>query len=453
MTRTAAALALLSAIAVAHPWPCYHGDPQHAGRSPNLVGDSLHVDWTYPTPAEVSGSPVVRSDGCVLFGCRDVKLYCLTAAGARSWVADLTPYGSNIYFSSPALDDAGNAYITTNRKLVKVSAAGTVLWAWPSWNLSISHSPTIGLDGRVYFACYSDTLYALNPDSTLAWTFGLGGDVNSSPAVGPDGRIYVVTTPTTAPWLLWCISPDGLAVWSRALDAHSDFASPAVGPDTTVYVGAGRFLYAFSPDSTLKWRDSLGATIQSCPAVANESTVCVTAGAYLYNVDSRLGTTRWRRSIGGTNFCSPAVDAAGRVFVGSASGGTSAFYCIAPDSTVLAAINVPDDVWSSPAIGAPGRVYVGCMSGALYAFAGSALAVAEGKCDARRAAPLAWPSPTSGLVHLRGATSATVYDAAGIRRRVAHSPGTLDLGPLGPGVYLVEAATATGTTRTKVVVR
>jgi outer membrane protein assembly factor BamB len=455
MKHTLMVLMVLAAAAFAHPWACFHGDPQHSGRAANAVGAPLTQFASQALGGDVSGSPVVRDDGNVLVGARDVKLYCFNALlSANVWTADLAAYGTSIYFSAPALDAEGNAYITTNRKLVKVSAGGAVLWAWPSHNsLSISHSPTIGADGKVYFACYSDSLYALNPDSTLAWARDLGGDVNSSPAVGRDGRVYIATGRATTNYLR-AFNPDGSEAWTLELADDGDFASPAVGPDSTVYLGAGRYLYAVSPAGTVKWRDSLSAVINSCPAVANESTLYVTAGTRLYNVSTDSGV-RWRKSLGGTNYCSPAVDANGYVYVGSANGTGSMFYCLAEDSTVLSSEPVGDDVWSSPAIGATGNVYVGVMNGSLLLFRGPGAVVAE----AGTAKPVRrfGPNPTTGLVRFSGAAGSDlrcrVFDAAGREVAARRTANGLDLRGLEPGVYLVEFGSAAGRVTEKLILR
>jgi len=439
--------ALLSGLAVAlasgHPWACFHGDPQHTGRSANVVGAPLTRTGARGLGGQISSSPVVRQDGSVLVGARDVKLYCLgPELDTLFWVADLTPYGSNIYYSSPALDDAGDAYITTSRRLVKVSDNGAVLWSWPAHNsLSISHSPVIGRDGKIYFACYSDSLYALTPDGTLAWARNLGASVNSAPAVGLDGRIYVGTTRDTLSMKLLCFNPDSSLHWSFNLADEAELASPAVGPDSTIYIGAGRYFYAVRPNGTLKWRDSLAAAIRSCPAVANESTLYVLAGARLYCIGTD-SVVRWRRIIGGSNYCSPAVDAAGNVYVGTADSGSSTFYCIAPDSAVQDSHVVGSNIWSSAAVGESGRVYIGCMNDTLYVFQGPGPGVFEEGRGLALAGVRLLPSPTCGVVRMvpSGRYSVKVFDAFGALVAKPNSGDLLDLRHLRRGVYMVQVA-------------
>jgi len=440
---------VLSGLAVAlgsgHPWACFHGDPQHTGLSANVVGAPLSRISAYHMGGQISGSPVVRSDGNVLVGARDVKLYCLDADLTTTvWVADLTPYGSNIYFSTPALDDSGNAYITTDRRLVKVDSAGTVLWSWPSnSSLSISHSPVIGRDGKIYFACYSDSLYALNPGGTLAWGQPLANSVNSAPVVDLDGNILVATTRGSAPWHLRSFDPDGGVRWYDTLAGDADFASPAVGPDGTIYVGANRYLYAVLPNGTLKWRDSLAARIQCCPAIANESTLYVVAETRLYCIDTDSGL-RWRKSIGGSNYCSPGVDAEGNVYVGTSNGTSSTLYCIGPDSTVRDSHVVGDDIWSSPAIGTGGRVYFGCMNDSLYLFQGQGPAVAQPSLVPELIGIRLLPNPTHGVVSIvpSGRYSARVFDACGALVTSVCGSDRINLRGLRRGVYMVTIAGA-----------
>ncbi len=452
------ALVLLSGLglvfALGHPWSCFQGDPRHTGRSENAVGAPLQRAAAYACDSAVSGSPVVRDDGCVLVGARDVKLYCLEPdLKSAVWVADLTPYGSTIYYSTPALDDSGNAYMTTDRRLVKVSRGGAVLWSWPPNNsLTIRHSPVISPNDTVYFACYSDSLYAVTPQGTLAWSQPLANSVNSAPAVGLNQDILVATTRGGAPWYLRSYYPNGGNHWYYELAGDADFATPAVGPDGTIYVGANRNLYAIRADGILRWRDSLTARVQSCPAIANESTLYVVAGTRLYciNTDS---TVRWRRSIGGSNnYSSPVVDAQGNVYVANGDGANTTFYCIAPDSTVRDSHVFSDDVWSSPAIGDSGRIYVSCMNDSVYLFQGPGADVAEEAQTCARAIVRLQPNPAHGVVRLvpSGRYSARLYDACGKLAAAVSGADRLDLRGLRCGVYMVQVA---GSSPQKLVLR
>lgn len=455
MRLTAVLLLAAATIATAHPWSAYHGDPQHTGRTDLAVGDSLGQAWSYLAGGDISGSPVVNDQGQVIFGARNVHLYCINANGTPAWEANLESLGTSIYFSSPALDDSGNVYITTNRKLVKVNPAGTVAWRYPEHNSwSISHSPVIGTDGKVYFACYNDSLVAMTPAGTVAWARYLGNDVNSAPAVGLDGNIYVATTRGTSDWRLWAFKPNGDTAWTFPLAAGADFASPAVGPDSTVYVGAGRYVYAVSAAGTLRWRDSLTAVVSSCPAVADDSTLYLTAGSFLYCLSADSGW-RWRKSLGGSNYSAPAVDGLGRIYVGSAAG---TFNVFAPDSTVLWSSAYADDIWSSPAIGPEGRVYFGCMDGNFYALAGDGLGIAESPARARPARFILAPNPARGRVRLSAGTAGqltgvTVRDVTGRRREVVFDAAELDVTGLEPGVYLVEAEAGRSRVSAKLVLR
>lgn len=350
-----------------HPWACYQHDSQRTGRSNFIVGDSLEIAWTYNVGAEVSGSAVIDNLGRIIFGARNGYLYCLNSNGELLW---RTPLGATIYFSTPALDDSGNIYITTSRKLIKLNSHGEILWSWPNHELlSISHSPVIGNDGKIYFACYSDSLYALDSAGNLVWARYLEGDVNSSPTIGYDGRIYVATTRATQN-KLWAFNPDGSVAWSYNLLGQADFATPAVGPDSVIYVSVGYsnyLLYAIKPDGSLKWQTTLGSSGYSCPAIANDSTVYINASGRLYCIDSRNGNIRWSLS-GFSSYSAPAIDALGNIFLGSDRN----FYVISPSGRILCSrtIATSGSLFSSPAIGLNNRVYFGHMNRTFYAFQG-----------------------------------------------------------------------------------
>jgi outer membrane protein assembly factor BamB len=65
---------------------------------------------------------------------------------------------------------------------VVVVRYGTLKWKYKtdSW---VKSSPAIGADGTVYVGSIDHHLYAINPDGTLKWRYGIGTGV-PSPAIG-----------------------------------------------------------------------------------------------------------------------------------------------------------------------------------------------------------------------------------------------------------------------------
>lgn len=163
-------------------------------------------------------------------------------------------------------------------------------------NSNTVSGPTIGPDGTI-FAAYGQTLYAVNPDGLLIWSYNTGGFINGSPVVNDtgtvifgsaDGKIYginrvegyewildglydarrpVITAPTLAidgsvligsvyDATLYCLDPtDGHIRWTCNLDSGDDHtaksfvASPVVAPDGTIYavLAGDTNLYAIDP--------------------------------------------------------------------------------------------------------------------------------------------------------------------------------------------------------------
>ena len=202
------------------------------------------------------------------------------------------------------------------------------------------------------------------------WTFPATDGIASSPAIGPDGTIYV-----GAGWFyggasdscLYAVNPDGSLKWCFKT-GHGVFSSPAVGPDGTIYVGSldGR-LYAIEDSVTYgksKWRILLGSWIYSSPAVGADSTIYVGGLTFYFYALTPDGRMKWSYRTDWCVFSSPAIGPDGTIYVGSKDEHLYAF----EDS-----IFYPNLKWryatgefydghlvdSSPAIGSDGTIYVG----------------------------------------------------------------------------------------------
>ena len=181
-------------------------------------------------------------------------------------------------------------------------------------------SPAIGLDGTLYVGSDDETLYAINPDGLLKWTFSTNGQILSSPAIGADGTgtiVYVGSEDDN----LYAINPDGSQKWAFPTNGQIH-SSPAIGTDGTIYVGSDDDnLYAINPDSTAKWAHPVqtGAPIESSPVIDANGIIYVgSTDGNLYAIDPATGSIipGWPLSAGSAIYSTPAIDANGNIYFG-----------------------------------------------------------------------------------------------------------------------------------------
>ena len=231
----------------------FHVDALHTGRSRFKAPlappkETMHV----ATGGVVYSSPAITDDGTLVFGSHDKSVYAVDAAGKIRW---RHPTG-DLVWGSPALGPGGVAYVGSDddRLYAFDLADGNVRWTFQAGPCRVAtgvgpegarcdvDGVTVAPDGTVYAA--ADGLYALSPDGKLKWKFAPAvTHCAATPAVGPDGTVYVGCRDDA----LYAVGPDGVARWSFRAGDDVD-SSPAVGADGTVYVGSDDHkLYALGP--------------------------------------------------------------------------------------------------------------------------------------------------------------------------------------------------------------
>jgi outer membrane protein assembly factor BamB len=291
---------ILAAGAERARWMSLGGDFRRSGLSGHTGPTWGCIQWKFEPGGAVVGSVTVGSDGRVHVPCEDGKLYTLDADGRLLSVLDV---------NTPLLSAA-----------------------------------SIGPEGDLYVGGRNGMVYAINPNGILCWNYATGDAIYSSPAVASNGDVYVGSSDGA----LYALAPDGRELWRFTtkgpgrLPAGTILASPAIGPDGTVYIG-GLYdpnLYALDPsDGRVKWvcafppvgEESPGWPFAS-PVVAGDGTIYQTLlyDSRLYAIEPNTGAIRW------------STDLLDLSAVGVEAGGLD------PDASG----------WSEPALGPDGTIYV-----------------------------------------------------------------------------------------------
>ena len=345
------------------PWPMFHHDLQHTGRSLYSGSADPHLKWNCDVGGKIQSAPTIGADGTIYVGSYDKNLYAINRNGTLKWTytTGVGINGEGIR-SSVAIGKDSTVYVgSADGKLYALNSHdGTLKWQYETGRAILS-SPAIGPDGTIYVGAYDNKLYAIKTDGSYKWSFLTGGFIYSSPAIGGDGTIYVGSYDKN----LYAINPGGSLKW-RYMTGDLIDSSPAIGADGTVYVGSfDHKLYAINAyDGSRKWSFTTGDTIYSSPAIGADGTIYM--GSFdgtLYAIHVIDGSPKWKCPIGSPIwYTSPAVGADGTIYVGSVNG---KFYAINPDNGSLKwSLLIGDSIrFSSPAIGADGTIYVGAEYG------------------------------------------------------------------------------------------
>jgi outer membrane protein assembly factor BamB len=184
-----------------------------------------------------------------------------------------------------------------------------------------------------------------------------------TPALGSDGSVYV-----PAGNFLYALSPDGSEKWSLGEERGiTSLGDVAIDDTDTIYVGSDA-LRAFDRDGFLKWKiPDLGGVRDSSMAIGEDKTIYFTR-RNKFCAASAEGIVKWEREVGILNGFAPVIDPDGAIYC-KGGPGLAAIHAFGSDGT-LKRIFSPKGAMFVPAGAAVddlGNLYFGAVGRNFYA--------------------------------------------------------------------------------------
>jgi len=393
--------------------PMYQMDAQHTGRSPYIGPRQPILMRSFnasrvevPDPvfgnSDIQSSPAIDADGTAYVGLHSGTLFALRdpiSAGnqlAARW--SFHPPGGSSWHATPAIGRDGTVYVGFSTDSASPDAQGRlyalqapsagigpqILWSVELGPGRQTSSPSLGPDGTIYAMGGQGRLSAVSPDGYVKWTQQTGPTLKSSPALAQDGTVYVpsmngklyavappkdaATRTGTLRWVFRFAEFPGheLPIVSHSPPAGADGigtgASPTIGPDGTIYIGANNSIfYAISPEGRLVWlfeaeREIAGIWSTAALSADNSTLYFGANKGGVYALNRGDGSLRWQFPLVGSVYSSPALDATDTVYTASTVG--HVFALDGKTGHLVFDYDAQAPIWTAPAIRADGSLVI-----------------------------------------------------------------------------------------------
>ncbi|MDD5327623.1 MAG: PQQ-binding-like beta-propeller repeat protein [Phycisphaerae bacterium] len=271
---------------VGSPAVGYYGIVYVAGQNGWLYAiEDGDVRWTQTTDAPVYSAPVVGCSGKIYVSSEDGLIYAFGADGSDLWAFETKGPGrlNGAVLTTPVIERNGAVYAGGfyDPNLYALDAnTGSVKWNCPfasacdpnsSRAARLFATPAVGPDGAIYQTLINDpNLYAIAPcTGNIIWSTylqpcpGYYCATDNQPCCWAMNRYLTLPVSERTIYDVNRFCPENwfgvyIFEWLKYVSS-SNWSSPAVGPDGTIYVSFDDpYLRAVNPDGTIKWITRLG---------------------------------------------------------------------------------------------------------------------------------------------------------------------------------------------------
>ncbi len=343
------------------PWPMAHHDPQNTGRSKLLGPTQGIISWEFDEAYKIYSSVVVGPDSTayIIKASPGNGLFAFKPDGTLKWRLDIPTMPK--VFTTPIITADGTIFCYNGAETVyAVDSDGTIKWSfelnYPTRSLSFAIDKT----GIFYYIDTYNSLYTIDQHGNILWN--LQDDrfytYRSYLTFSPDGNvIYILSheaillaVDINTKQILWNFRDDVLPGESTLAPANGVM----VDSYGNIYLLTLRNivlaeLFVLKPDGEIKWRYKFNtqAVRDNVPTIDKYGNIyCATDSVYSFDFEGNL---RWKIGLDNICDCPLICDNNGTVYIG-----TVGISIIAFDSEGDQLWRIDDNqnqVGGSPAIG------------------------------------------------------------------------------------------------------
>eukprot|EP01031_Cornospumella_fuschlensis_P024809 gene24809-29980_t len=306
-------------------WPIYGQNPRQTRQSPYEGPADGDFYWSILTDGQLSGEPVVGTDGSIYFGTSTGTVYSLSAFGELQW--------------NYSLKTGPNDQV----------------------NHEIMNSPALSANNRLFVSAFDDYVYCFSLSGELIWKTYQGGSMIASPLLSDDNSILYQGTST---WVNAIYTDTGENYWT--FQTSSSY-TPALGPEGNLYISSGANLYAVNSAGNQLWKCQVTTTgnIATSPVVSKDgSSVYVSDGGYVSSVVN--GFVTWFSQVPSGTHGNLALGSDGNLYFATMG---SSIYCFSPSGDVLWQYEAQGNVgyFQGVTLDVNNNIYAGTSNGAIFA--------------------------------------------------------------------------------------
>ena len=241
---------------------------------PPLKGDNPE-DGRY----DVDTSPALLDDGTVVVACHADVIAVRPDTGAIVWKFDAGAGAAKV-FASPALGRDGTIYVgTQGDRFLAIDRHGKMRWSFDAGGDNDA-TPAVADDDTVIFGSDDGHVRAMAPGGAIRWLTQLGKPIRAPVAIGGDGTVYAATY-GEEPFIVALDGATGVERW-RFSTAPGEGAfygiqsGALVDAEGYVYFGGrDHFVYCLSTKGELVWKFETGDQVDASPAIGPDGTLYV----------------------------------------------------------------------------------------------------------------------------------------------------------------------------------